>query len=66
MNRDDLPEDLTADLPGDSLDDASRRALLARLARIGATAVPVSMVVLDATKAQANTGSFDESPGTGF
>lgn len=49
------------DLETDSLDDASRRALLARLARVGAAAVPVSVVMLDAKKAAANVGTSEEA-----
>jgi len=49
-------------LETDSLDDASRRALLSKLAKVGAAAVPVSVVMLDAKKAAAQ----DSSPGGGF
>jgi len=40
-------------LETDTLDDASRRALLGKLTRVGAVAVPVSAVMLDARKAAA-------------
>jgi hypothetical protein len=53
-----LPQDLSIE---DSLEDASRRKLLTRVARAGATAVPVSLVLLDSAKA--NTSG---SPGTSF
>ena len=39
--------------PEDSLDDESRRELLKKLARVGAAAIPVSVVLLDATEAHA-------------
>ncbi|MEO0498717.1 MAG: hypothetical protein AAF141_15380 [Pseudomonadota bacterium] len=45
------------------LDDADRRALLAKLARVGAAALPVSMVLLDDAKAMNNTGSSPEFGG---
>lgn len=41
----------------DSLDESTRRALLKKLVRVGAAAVPISMVLLDPDKARANTGS---------
>lgn len=49
------PTDLEID-NADSLDDESRRALLAKIARVGAASVPVSMVLLNKAEAQ-NTGS---------
>lgn len=52
----------TEDLTVDSLDDASRRALLSKLARVGAAAVPASVVMLDAKKASA-AGSSPEFGG---
>ena len=42
--------------PEDSLDDVARRELLQKLARIGAAAIPVSVVLLDATDADASGG----------
>ena len=39
--------------PEDSLDDVARRKLLQKLARMGAAAIPVSVVLLDATDADA-------------
>jgi hypothetical protein len=48
----------------DSLDDASRRALLAKLKGIGMAAVPVSILLLDADKARAQTGSNCEEQST--
>lgn len=47
----------------DSLEDSTRRELLARVARVGATAVPVSLVLLDSAKAN-TIGS--EGGGIGF
>lgn len=58
MTNQDQREDTGLDsLEADSLDDASRRELLAKLARIGAAAVPVSVVMLDAKKAAAQSTS---------
>lgn len=53
-----LEEDLTqTDIETlDSCDDETRRALLAKIARIGSATVPASMVLLSADKARANTG----------
>jgi hypothetical protein len=66
-NKDDSERDVeTVDLGDeyDSLDDVSRRQLLSRLRGIGATAVPISMLFLDANTARAgNTGSDCEGLG---
>lgn len=60
MSTNDQKKDLKLDdLDADSLDDASRRALLGKLARVGAAVVPVSVVMLDAKKAAA-TGTSPE------
>ena len=50
QNKDDLQIN-TQDV--DSLDDEARRALLRKITRIGAVAVPISAVMLDAKKAAA-------------
>jgi hypothetical protein len=61
MSNKNQKDDLGLDnLEADSLDSASRRELLAKLARVGAAAVPVSVVMLDAKKAAASTGSDPE------
>lgn len=41
--------------PEDSLDETTRRALLQKLARAGATAIPVSVVLLNTPAAQAQS-----------
>ena len=47
----------TSVTPEDSLDDRSRRELLGRIARAGAAAVPVSLVLMDKAKANTQDGS---------
>ncbi len=49
-----LPQDVS---PEDSLEDSSRRALLGKIARAGAAAVPVSLILLDEAKANVVEGS---------
>ena len=64
MNDDKTQDDLRIDTDEmDMLDDASRRALLRKLTRIGAVAVPVSIVMLDAKKAASSTGTSPEFGG---
>lgn len=55
--------------PEDSLDDASRRELFKRLARVGAAGTPVTIALLSAQDASANTGSggpFNRNPTPGI
>ena len=47
----------TSVTPEDSLDDSSRRELLGRIARAGAAAVPVSLILMDKAKANTQDGS---------
>lgn len=55
-------QDQLDDLDVDTLDDESRRALLGKIARVGAAVIPVSAVMLDAKKASA----VGTSPGLGL
>ena len=49
----------------DSFADETRRALLKKIALIGGSAAPASVVLLDATKARADTGSTIDPGGGG-
>lgn len=62
-DRDDNDKQPFAITPEDSLGDATRRELLLKLTRIGAATVPISIALLDADEAKANSSGGKPNPG---